>query len=135
MSQTVHCSFCRKADTAVSRLIAGPGVFICDSCIILCARALMQCAPLERGAAARIECGQDCSTDAILSQLKGQEAMLRDLKERLMANVQTLRERDVSWEKIGKALGCSRQAAWEKFGALLASACPLGKPGRKTENA
>jgi hypothetical protein len=130
MSQTVHCSFCRKADTQVSRLIAGPGVFICDSCIVLCARALMQCAPQTSGAAARIECGQDCSTDAILSQLKGQEAMLRDLKERLIANVQTLRQRDVSWEKIGKALGCSRQAAWEKFGALLAGVC--GGARRKT---
>ena len=27
-----------------------------------------------------------------------------------------LRKRDVSWQKIGEALGVSRQAAWERFG-------------------
>jgi ATP-dependent Clp protease ATP-binding subunit ClpX len=133
MSTTLHCSFCRKPDSAVSRLIAGPGVFICDACIILCARALTQAAPRASGAAGRIECGQDCSTDTILNQLKGQDATLKDVRERLLANVKTLRERDVSWEKIGKALGCSRQAAWERFGGTPATAgAPAPRRGSET---
>lgn len=123
MHHTVHCSFCRKPDSAVSRLIAGPGVFICDACIILCARALTQCAP-QRGAAARIECGQDCSTETLLSQLKGQDATLKDVRDRLLMTVKTLREREVSWEKIGKAMGCSRQAVWERFGGTPAAPSP-----------
>lgn len=134
----LYCSFCRKPDTVASRLIAGPGVFICESCIILCARALTQCAPRTSGAAARIECGQDCSTDTLLSQLKGQDATLKDVRERLIATVQTLRCRDVSWEKIGKALGCSRQAAWERFGQIADKAhdkapAGAGAPRLKTE--
>lgn len=32
----VCCSFCGKPQEAVERLIAGPGVFICDECIELC---------------------------------------------------------------------------------------------------
>jgi ATP-dependent Clp protease ATP-binding subunit ClpX len=29
--------------------------------------------------------------------------------------VDELRKREVSWAKIGEALGMSRQAAWERF--------------------
>ena len=36
-SQNVRCSFCGKPQGAVQRLIAGPGVYICDECIDLCA--------------------------------------------------------------------------------------------------
>ena len=31
-----HCSFCRKSQHAVRKLVAGPGVFICDECVELC---------------------------------------------------------------------------------------------------
>ena len=30
------CSFCRKDERQTERLIAGPGVYICDECIELC---------------------------------------------------------------------------------------------------
>ena len=30
------CSFCGKAQDQVKKLIAGPGVYICDECIELC---------------------------------------------------------------------------------------------------
>ena len=31
-----YCSFCGKSQHEVKKLIAGPNVFICDSCINLC---------------------------------------------------------------------------------------------------
>ena len=34
--QTVCCSFCGKPQEEVERLIAGPGVFICNECVELC---------------------------------------------------------------------------------------------------
>jgi len=34
--QTLVCSFCKKSQEEVRKLIAGPGVFICDECIDLC---------------------------------------------------------------------------------------------------
>ena len=35
-----ECSFCGKPETDVNRLIAGPGVFICNECILLCEQIL-----------------------------------------------------------------------------------------------
>ena len=32
----LHCSFCGKAKHQVLKLIAGPGVYICDDCVSLC---------------------------------------------------------------------------------------------------
>jgi ATP-dependent Clp protease ATP-binding subunit ClpX len=113
MSRTLYCSFCRKPENQVSRLVAGPAVFICDACVVHCARILCQCPP---GSAGRLDPEQDASTETLLGLLKGQDATLEDVRTRLQATVATLRTREVSWEKIGKALGCSRQAAWDRFG-------------------
>ena len=35
-TQTLKCSFCGKSQKQVIKLIAGPGVYICDECIELC---------------------------------------------------------------------------------------------------
>jgi len=32
----LHCSFCRKSQHTVRKLVAGPEVFICDECVELC---------------------------------------------------------------------------------------------------
>ena len=32
----LQCSFCGKSQKQVKKLIAGPGVYICDECIDLC---------------------------------------------------------------------------------------------------
>jgi len=34
--EKLHCSFCGKEQESVKRLVAGPGVYICDECIELC---------------------------------------------------------------------------------------------------
>ena len=36
----VCCSFCGKGQDEVKRLIAGPGVYICDECIDICKEVL-----------------------------------------------------------------------------------------------
>jgi ATP-dependent Clp protease ATP-binding subunit ClpX len=112
-SRTNYCSFCRKAENQVSRLVAGPAVFICDSCVVHCARILCQC---PAGSGGRLDPERDASTETLLGLLQGQDATLKDVRDRLQSTVATLRAREVSWEKIGKALGCSRQAAWDRFG-------------------
>ena len=35
-SKTVRCSFCGKTQQEVRRIVAGPGVYICDECVELC---------------------------------------------------------------------------------------------------
>jgi ATP-dependent Clp protease ATP-binding subunit ClpX len=36
------CSFCGKGGSEVERLIAGPGVYICNECVELCAQVLAE---------------------------------------------------------------------------------------------
>jgi len=36
----LKCSFCGKAQEQVKRLVAGPGVYICDECIELCSEII-----------------------------------------------------------------------------------------------
>lgn len=35
-NKTIRCSFCNRTQDEVDKLVAGPGVFICDECIELC---------------------------------------------------------------------------------------------------
>ena len=34
------CSFCGKSHAEVRKLISGPGVYICDNCVVLCKQVL-----------------------------------------------------------------------------------------------
>ena len=43
----VRCSFCGKSQSAVQRLIAGPGVYICDECVDLCLQIIEGIDPEE----------------------------------------------------------------------------------------
>ena len=36
IKRTVHCSFCGKSQDEVTRMVAGPGVYICNECVKLC---------------------------------------------------------------------------------------------------
>ena len=40
MTNPFHCSFCAKSKDDVELLIAGPEVFICDSCVMTCNKIL-----------------------------------------------------------------------------------------------
>lgn len=46
--KTVRCSFCGKSQDEVEKLIAGPGVCICDECIELCMEIVEEGAPSNR---------------------------------------------------------------------------------------
>jgi len=36
----LKCSFCGKTQNQVHKLVAGPGVYICDQCIELCSEII-----------------------------------------------------------------------------------------------
>ncbi|EAO55248.1 ATP-dependent endopeptidase clp ATP-binding subunit clpX [Bacillus thuringiensis serovar israelensis ATCC 35646] len=38
----LKCSFCGKTQTQVRKLVAGPGVYICDECIELCTEIVQE---------------------------------------------------------------------------------------------
>jgi hypothetical protein len=104
----LHCSFCGKPDSEVGKLLAGPKVFICDTCVGACNRIL--------DTLPETFAGWDTMTDAqLLAALKPAASSVDVVRSILQAQVNTLRQRGVSWEVIGGALGISRQAAWERF--------------------
>src|SRR5262245_36542603 len=39
-SQITMCSFCGKSRAEVKKLVAGPGVYICDTCVFVCKSVL-----------------------------------------------------------------------------------------------
>ena len=43
----LRCSFCKKAQDDVRKLIAGPSVNICDECVDVCAEIIADDSPLE----------------------------------------------------------------------------------------
>ena len=49
-SDLLKCSFCGKSQKQVKKLIAGPGVYICDECIDLCNEIIEE----ERGESANL---------------------------------------------------------------------------------
>lgn len=40
--QNVHCSFCGKSQDEVKKIVAGPGVYICNECVDLCQQIIQQ---------------------------------------------------------------------------------------------
>jgi len=104
----LRCSFCGKRDKDVARLIGGPGVYICDACVGICNR-ILEASPVADQA------GPTMTDNQLLGALKVAEATADATRAVLQGQVDELRRRGVSWEAIGKGLGTSRQAAWERF--------------------
>ena len=47
LEDELECSFCNKNQHQVKKLIAGPGVYICDECIGLCCEIVEDNEPTE----------------------------------------------------------------------------------------
>ena len=47
-NKQLKCSFCGKPQSQVNRLVAGPGVYICDECIQVCQEILIENYPEEQ---------------------------------------------------------------------------------------
>jgi len=105
------CSFCGKAAVDVRKLIAGPGVYICDGCVDLCVGILQADGPAE----ARVPEWSGMTDEQLLDHLPRVASTAAQVETGLRERVLDLRARDVTWVRIGEALGMTRQSAWERF--------------------
>ncbi|WP_406674981.1 ClpX C4-type zinc finger protein [Nonomuraea sp. N2-4H] len=121
-----RCSFCGEPYAEAVRVVAGPGVYICDVCVDLAAQIIASSPPGSGDAPRLVHRGPDPRTDAYLAGMSDddmpavlpRQALTVEQAERdLRAWVRLLRERGVTWARIGTALGVSRQAAWDRFAA------------------
>ena len=111
--ELLFCTFCGKNHQEVTRLVAGPGVYICDKCVSLCNEILSSEANQDTSDSWQ---GWDSMTDEeLLATLPATLRSAENVRGGLQSRIDELRKRKVSWTQIGKTLSMSRQAAWERF--------------------
>ncbi len=103
------CSFCAKNKDAVAKLVAGPGVYICNECVDLCNLIIAEKPTGEFGA------WNEQPDDELLAGLAKVQAVVSQADAAVHDYVDVLRGRGISWTRIGAALGVSKQAVWERF--------------------
>jgi ATP-dependent Clp protease ATP-binding subunit ClpX len=112
----LRCSFCAKPSTDVEKVIAGPGVYICNECVGLCNDILRSEQPEPLDSDTRLSAWeQGMGDEQLLDQLPRIAAAGAQTEASLQRLVTLLRERKVTWARIGTALGITRQSAWERF--------------------
>ena len=113
VAELARCSFCTKPDTEVDKLVAGPGVQICNECVALAASIID--GSLGSPARPRVPVWEPLTDGEMLSHIPRVAAHIDQAEADLRSWVQELRRRGVTWTKIGEALGVTRQSAWERF--------------------
>jgi ATP-dependent Clp protease ATP-binding subunit ClpX len=112
----VSCSFCAKPSSEVKKVIAGPGVYICNECVGLCNDILGAEARKPAEPKAQLAAWDESMTDEqILDLLPRIAAVGAQTEASLQRLVTILRERRVTWTRIGSVLKITRQSAWERF--------------------
>ncbi|MCW2685432.1 MAG: ATP-dependent protease Clp, ATPase subunit [Mycobacterium sp.] len=112
VTSEMRCSFCGRLADDVDKLIAGPGVYICDQCVGLCVGILDDGAPAGTPTLPEWSAMSD---DELLDRIPLIAVSASNIEAGLRDRVHELRERGVSWARIGTALGMTRQSAWERF--------------------
>jgi ATP-dependent Clp protease ATP-binding subunit ClpX len=112
----VRCSFCAKPGSDVEKVIAGPGVYICNECVGLCNEILRGEGLKSAKPEGQLASWDESMTDEqILDLLPRIAAVGAQTEASLQRLVTILRERRVTWARIGSALQMTRQSAWERF--------------------
>jgi hypothetical protein len=112
-AEDLRCSFCGKPGSEVDKMVAGPGVMICNHCVDLAASIIEQ--SLGTHVEPRLPTWESLSDAEMLEHIPRVAAVANQVEGNLRSWVQELRRREVTWSRIGTALGISRQSAWERF--------------------
>lgn len=110
------CSFCGKPSSKVQKLVAGPGVFICDECIQLSQTIIDETADStpEESARRRAEF-VNRSTEDILAALPALARAAARVEAQLAHWVGRLREQGADWQRIADALETTVPLARQRF--------------------
>ena len=125
--EALRCSFCAKSQFDVAKLVAGPGVCICNECVDLCNQIVTK--EMRRKQSAEDDGGpspespvpstlrawDSLADDVLLAEMVRAHGAHQNVDRAVRLHVAALRERGMSWARIGEALGMTRQSAWERF--------------------
>jgi hypothetical protein len=110
------CSFCGERGLEDLPLVGGLGAFMCGDCLDYYSGVVAEFRRTGKGGPPPWETMSD-------ADLLGKLALIvqtGDQVDRFLVEwVQLARSRGLSWAEIGKALGVSRQAAWERFSRAI----------------
>jgi len=109
---SASCSFCLKPDDRVKKLVAGPGVYICNECVELCGHVIGSPPDVPPGLTSW---EQSLDLDGVLASLPRMAAAGEQVESNLTRYVRRARELGATWAIIGESLGMTRQSAWERF--------------------
>src|SRR5687767_10238612 len=85
LPENAACSFCAKGPNEVERLIAGPGVWICDGCVRVC-----------HGILESLDAGGPARPDAVVADIaRAQQMALRGAREGASAAFTGI------WQRLG----------------------------------
>ena len=112
---SVRCTFCLKPALEVDKLIAGPGVYICDQCVQACVDILDQAPAGPDSKEPQLPSLQSMTDEEVLQRLPRIAEVASQVEGGLRRWVEEARQRGNSWAVIGDALQMSRQSAWERF--------------------
>ena len=107
-----HCSFCAEQGQAGEPLFGGHGAFVCGDCVDYYAGVL---AEYRLNGVAGPPPWPEMSDADVLGRLPQIAQTGAQVDRFLVEWVDLARSRKLSWTEIGRALGVSRQAAWERF--------------------
>ncbi|KOX17221.1 MULTISPECIES: ClpX C4-type zinc finger protein [unclassified Streptomyces] len=107
------CSFCAKPEAEATKLVAGPGVNICTDCVDLAASIVAEYRPGPTEL--RMPMWSELTDAEMLERLPRVAALADQIEADLRMWVTELRRRGVTWAGVGRALGITRQSAWERF--------------------
>jgi ClpX C4-type zinc finger len=125
--EALRCSFCGKGQDKVFRLVAGPGVFICNECVDLCDQIIAEQLDLKRAHDTgsdktmrkddppTLKVWDSLTDDELLAEMVRAHGAHENVDRAVAHHVAALRARGVSWARIGEALDMTRQSAWERF--------------------
>jgi hypothetical protein len=106
------CSFCGLVGTSETRFAGGLGAMMCADCIEVYHGILNSD---EETKAVSTPPWDSMSDTEMLSTLPLIAASAEQVNKFMGDWIELIRERKLSWAAIGKAMGISRQAAWERF--------------------
>ena len=125
--EALRCSFCAKSHFDVFKLIAGPGVYVCNECVDRCNQIIAEELARKVDRAGRsgpsgkpndpptLKAWEGLSDEELLAEMVRAHAAHESVDRAVAHHVAVLRGRGLSWARIGEALGVTRQSAWERY--------------------
>ena len=107
------CSFCGREDENGTQFSGELGALICSDCVERYHR-ILEGSPATT-TTVEADPWREVSTEQLLATLPLISRSSAQTSDFLITSVGVLRNRKTSWAKIGRSLGVSRQAAWERF--------------------